>query len=209
MSLISDVCGGGDTDRTLVPGSLRGYRTWHLLGRRAAEERPDSTLPLTSVTRPGIRWPRTLAARCVPAIVTPLGPGSSPATPELDHPAPQTGCVCGIYAWYDPVDTYMLNARIFGVVEASGLVVMGERGLRAERATVAAVVTRSRWATAVCESAGVAVYRRQRHLLRDYPPQDMSPLLGDPPPSPPRVAGSSNPRAGLLLRGIGFPRSWG
>jgi hypothetical protein len=103
----------------------------------------------------------------------------------------------------------MLNARIFGVVEASGLVVMGERGLRAERATIAAVVTRSRWATAVCENAGVAVYRRRSHLLRDHPPQDMSSLLGDPPASPPRVAGTSDPRAGLLLRGLGFPGFWG
>jgi hypothetical protein len=204
MSLIADVCGGGGTDRALVPGSLRGYRTWHLLGRRETEKWSETMLPLASVTRPGIRWPRTLSARCEPAPATPLGPPSSPATPEPDHKAPHAGCFCGIYAWYDPVDIYMLSARIFGVVEASGLVVMGERGLRAERATVAAVVTRSRWATAVCESAGVAVYRRRSHLLRDFPAQDMSSLLGDPPPSPPRDAGSSDPRVGLLLRGLGF-----
>src|SRR5690606_39806380 len=47
--------------RALVPGTLRGYRTWRLL-RRAPE---DGALPLTSVTR-GVRWAPTLTAECAP-----------------------------------------------------------------------------------------------------------------------------------------------
>ena len=179
MTLISDVCGGGDAGRALVPGSLRGYRTWRLLSRRASAQLPDGTLPLTSVTRRNVRWERTLTARCEPP-----GPGTAgplPSAPEGGHRAPEAGCVCGIYGWYDPTDTYMTSARVFGVVEASGLVIMGEQGFRAQRVTIAAVVTRNRRAAAACERAGIAVYRRRRDLVEDYPPDDLSSLLGDPP----------------------------
>ena len=186
MTLISDACGGGDAGRPLVPGSLRGYRTWRLLSRRAAAQLPDGSLPLVSVTRRNVRWERTLTAHCEPP-----GPGSVGPVPSASgggHHAPETQCVCGIYGWYDPTDTYMTSARVFGVVEASGLIIMGERGFRAQQATIAAVVTRSRRAVAACERAGVAVYRRRRDLLRDYPPDDLSSLLGDPPAPEPPVA---------------------
>jgi hypothetical protein len=179
MTQISDVCGGGDAGRALVPASLRGYRTWRLLSRRAAAQLPDGALPLTSVTRRNVRWEQTLTARCEAPGPGTLGP--APSATDAGHRAPEAGCVCGIYGWYDPADTYMTSARVFGVVEASGLVIMGEQGFRAQRATIAAVVTRSRRATAACERAGVAVYRRRRDLLRDYPPDDVSSLLGDPP----------------------------
>jgi hypothetical protein len=75
----------------------------------------------------------------------------------------------------------MLHARVFGVIEASGLVLMGERGFRAERARIVAVVSRNRRLAAACEQAGIAVYRRRRDLVRDCPPEDLSALLGDPP----------------------------
>ncbi|MFS8584282.1 MAG: hypothetical protein FWJ72_04290, partial [Acidimicrobiia bacterium] len=174
MSQISDACGGGDGARALVPGTLRGYRTWRLL-RRAPE---DGALPLTSVTR-GVRWAPTLTAECAP-----LEPGVD-GLPEGAgaHRAPTAGCRCGIYGWYDPHDADILRARVFGVVQASGLVVMGERGFRAERATIAAVVTRNRRLARACERAGVAVYRRKRDLLAAFPPEDLTALLG-PRPAP-------------------------
>jgi hypothetical protein len=174
MSEIAKACGGGDAGRPLVPGSLRGYRTWQLAGRSDA---PDGMLPLTSVTRPHVVWSPTLRAHCVPP--DPGCPGRGPSTPPTDHRAPQPGCSCGIYGWYDPDDTGMLDARVFGTFEASGLILMGERGFRAERARITAVATLNRRVTAACIQAGIAVYRRRRHLLRDYPPADPSSLLGD------------------------------
>jgi hypothetical protein len=186
MSQISDMC-GGDDGRPLVAGSLRGYRTWRLQ-RRGSSTSGDS-LPLTSVTR-RVVWGPTLTACCTPD-VTP-NPGQGPATPVGDHAAPAAECQCGIYGWYDPTDTGMLRAGVFGVVEASGLVLLGERGFRAERARIVAVVSRNRRLTAACEHAGIAVYRRRRDLVRDCPPEDLSALLGDPldcerpaPPAPP------------------------
>jgi hypothetical protein len=73
----------------------------------------------------------------------------------------------------------MVSARVFGCIEASGLIFMGERGFRAERARVTAVVTRNRRLATACEQAGIAVYRRRRDLLRHHPPEDVSSLLAD------------------------------
>ena len=126
MSYVSEVCGGGDAGRALVPGALRGYRTWRLLGRRT--HLPDGSLPLTSVSRRRVVWCPSLTARCKRADAGMRGQSSS--TLEDDHPAPQVGCGCGIYGWYSPSDTSMVSARVFGVVEASGHILMGERGFR-------------------------------------------------------------------------------
>jgi hypothetical protein len=174
MSQISGMC-GGDDGRALVAGSLRGYRTWRL--QRRGSSAWGDPLPLTSVTR-RVVWGPTLTASCAPDVQA--GPGLGPATPPGDHRAPAAGCRCGIYGWYDPSDTGILRAGVFGVVEASGLILMGERGFRAERARIVAVVSRNRRLTAACEQAGIAVYRRRSDLVRDWPPEDLTPLLGDP-----------------------------
>jgi hypothetical protein len=175
MSEIAGACGGDDAGRPLVPGSLRGYRTWQPAHRH--ERAPDGVLPLTSLTRPHVVWSPTLTARCVPRDTGCPSPG--PSTPPADHAAPQPGCNCGIYGWYGPDDTGMLDARVFGAIQASGLILMGERGFRAERARITAVATRNRRVAAACTQAGIAVYRRRRDLLGDYPPDDLSSLLGD------------------------------
>lgn len=179
MSEISRLCGGGDADRSLVPGSLRGYRTWR--PTRRGETVPEGLLPLAAVSRRKVLWPAVLSARCLPLELPRRTGGEAPddLAPE-SHRAPETGCDCGIYAWYAPDDTRMMHARVFGVVEASGLVLMGERGFRAEHARVVAVVTRSRRVAAACEEAGIAVYRRRRDLVRAYPPEDVSELIGPP-----------------------------
>ena len=192
MSQISGMC-GGDDGRPLVAGSLRGYRTWRLQ-RRGSSAGGDS-LPLTSVTR-RVVWGPTLTACCTPDVMA--NPAHGPATVVSDHAAPAAGCRCGIYGWYDPTDTGMLRAGVFGAVEASGLVLMGERGFRAERARIVAVVSRNRRLTEACERAGIAVYRRRRDLVRDCPPEDLSALLQDPldPERPDPAAG------GPLLSGF-------
>jgi hypothetical protein len=189
---ISNACGGGDAGRTLVPGTLRGYRTWQLLGRWA--HLADGTLPLTSITRHHVRWSPRLTACCIPNHATTPGPWS--AMPNADHHAPRMGCTCGIYGWYTPSDAKVVGGRVFGVVEASGLILMGEQGFRAETARITAVASRNRRVTNACERAGIAVYRRRRDLLNDYPPTDMSSLLGHtpaPPPRPPTLPGASVP----------------
>jgi hypothetical protein len=170
---MSVTCGGGDTGRALVPGSLRGYRTWRVLSRRAAL--PEGALPLGSVTRPVV-WPPTLEAQCTPPDFE-QNSGVASTAVAGSHRSPARRCDCGIYAWYDPRDTAMLPARVFGAVEATGLVLMGDRGFRAERARIRAVVTRNRRLAAACEAAGIRVYRRRGALLRDFPADDVAGLL--------------------------------
>ena len=179
MSEISRLCGGGDADRSLVPGTLRGYRTWR--PTRRGEEVPEGLLPLAAVSRRKVLWPAVLSARCLPLELPRRPSGEAPDDLVPDsHRAPESGSDCGIYAWYAPDDTRMMHARVFGVVEASGLVLMGERGFRAEHARVVAVVTRSRRVAAACTEAGITVYRRRRDLVRAYPPEDVSELIGPP-----------------------------
>jgi hypothetical protein len=175
VSEISERCGGGDAGRPLVAGTLRGYRTWRGVTRWT--QVPEGALPLTAVTQRGIVWSPMLTAQCSPLKLRRPPEGSPEDAP--DHPAPSPGCTCGIYAWYEPEDAGILNARVFGAIQASGVVLMGERGFRAERARVVAVVTRNRRLCAACEAAGIAVYRNRRSLLRDYPPEDLRSLLGD------------------------------
>ena len=100
---------------------------------------PEGSLPLASVTQPQVIWTRTLSARCTP----PESWSSRCPPPEVadGHTSPSMQCTCGIYAWYAPDDAGMLSARVFGVVEASGLVLMGDSGFRAERARIVAVAT--------------------------------------------------------------------
>jgi hypothetical protein len=203
MSYVSEACGGGDAGRALVPGSLRGYRMWRLLGRRTHV--PDGALPLTSVTRRRVVWAPSLTARCRPSDTGIPGPWS----PALDgaHDAPQAGCGCGIYGWYAPTDTGMVRARVFGVVQASGLILMGEQGFRAGTVKIGGVVTRNRRVTVACTRAGIPVYRRRRDLLRDFPPEDLSSLLGDthgPEPAP-----AAAPQVPLLFDGLACLAVWG
>src|SRR5690606_13438118 len=126
------------------------------------------------------------------------------------HRAPTAGCRCGIYGWYDPHDADILRARVFGAVQASRLVGMGERGFRAERATIAAVVTRNRRLARACQPAAVAATRRKRDLSGGVRLEEPSaprgprpaPADGRPPATPPqRVAASDGVvRAALRAR---------
>ena len=47
------------------------------------------------------------------------------------------------------------------------------------------------WRHTFCAAAGVAVYGRRRHLLRDYPPEDLSALLPTNPNSEPELHSTS------------------
>ena len=172
-------CGDGDCgDRELVAGTLRGYRSWRLVPRGVPLE--PGVLPLASMTRSQITWPRTLSASCTSPMFGPMGEVRPPRAPT--HRAPDRDCHCGIYAWYSPSDARTFSAEVFGVVEASGLVMLGTSGFRAERAQIAAIATRNRRLAQACNDAGIAVYRRRRDLIADHPPDDMSTLVGEVEP---------------------------
>ena len=205
MSELAKAFGGGDHGRQLVPGSLRGYRSWRRIGRRAhvpsrhaAVGRDHPSFRAVGADAPrGVH--RTRARQPEPA-----------RRPPDAHRSPAPSCECGIYAWYVPDDTMAMDAGFFGafgVIQASGLVLMGDRGFRAERAQIIAVVTWNKRVAAACAEAGIAVYRRRRDLLRDYPPEDLSALLGHDVPARVRrtLTGGiePRPRPRAVLHGVG------
>ena len=172
MTNISSLCGGADTGRSLVAGTLRGYRTWSPMRSR---DLPAGMLPLRSAQIPQVIWTASLHARCLTAELH----GRGDSAPPVTHQAPGRACRCGIYGWYQPRDRRMVPAPVFGVIAASGVIVMGSHGFRAQHARIVAIVTRQRDLTAACEDAGIAVYRRRRHLLHDHPTEDLTALLDD------------------------------
>ena len=202
---------GGDHGRQLVPGSLRGYRSWRRIGRRT--QVPDGMLPMAAVTRTSVLWAPTLHAECTEPDLANFSPERRRLTD--DHRSPAPSCECGIYAWYRPDDSLAMDAGVFGafgVIQASGLVLMGDHGFRAEHAQVVAVVTWNKRLAAACEAAGIAVYRRRRDLLRDYPPEDLSALLDDvpaPDESAPRwgPTAAQNRVFGLVLCSVVWARA--
>jgi hypothetical protein len=187
----AEVPGNEDGERRdLVAGTLRGYRSWRLVPRGVPLE--PGVLPLSSMTRPQITWPPELSASCTSPMFGPMGqlqPRSEPA-----HRAPDRDCHCGIYAWYSPADARTFSAEVFGVVQASGLVMLGTSGFRAERAQIAAIATRNRRLAQACNDAGIPVYRRRRDLIADHPPDDVATLVGDV--APPR---NWHPRAFAMV----------
>ena len=184
---------GGDDghDRELVAGTLRGYRIWRVVPRGIPLE--PEVLPLASVTRPLVTWPRALSASCTSVDFG--GATRSPPRQQATHRAPTSECRCGIYAWYSPAEARTLSAEVFGVVEASGLVLLGTRGFRAEHVRITAVATRNRRVAEACGEAGIAVYSRRRDLVADHPPDDVSILVGEDD-EPSRGA---NPKAFALV----------
>jgi hypothetical protein len=105
----------------LVPGTLRGYRTWQV----------TLEMGLKSVSHDYV-WPHTLDATC-------LATGGA-------HDAPGPNCTCGIYACHRPDDEQVAAKSVLhpghtvtGVVEAWGRVQLGARGFRAQHAKIVAL----------------------------------------------------------------------
>lgn len=167
MSRDGDATEHIDVEAALVPGVLRGFRCWAL---PLPTSHSPAGLPLASIRRPGLRWTQPMRAGC-------------DVEPEHDvaGAAPVHGCSCGLYAWYSPRHVATLPGTVFGVVEASGRVLLADRGFRAERARVRAVATRDTAVTAACRQAGIATFRSRRALLRSYPPDDVTALVPPPP----------------------------
>lgn len=78
----------------------------------------------------------------VNALLALLGEGPLPSTPPLDHQVAGKNCTCGFYAYNDLGYNSFHNRweGIMGIIACSGLVTVGERGCRAEKAEVVALV---------------------------------------------------------------------
>ena len=168
---------GAETE--LVPGTLRGYRAWALMPGR-----------LLSLSNSYIWKPGANAACCLLA-------GMPAFRPCLSSPGPK--CSCGLYGHYSPTESlwYMYNdwtwqpgpyppssilnvihPKVWGSIAVHGRVILGEKGLRAEYATVEAIALEGSPPSRVPYE--MPLFANVGELIEAFPPQDMSHLLATP-----------------------------
>jgi hypothetical protein len=155
-------------ERVLVPGTLRGYRAWDLYGGR-----------LHSIYMEHSPWASGwVTARCNLPLAQPQF-----VDHEGQHPAPDAECACGIYAWYRHQDIPDTMYGVTGIIEVKGHVLIGEKGFRAEKARIVALLfprgTPMEFAASLYHD--VELFTSCRKFRRAYPPQDVSALTGVTP----------------------------
>lgn len=157
-----------DGDPQLVPGVLRGYRTW-------AGMTHDGRLRSVGMSH---AWgPAPFGGESEPAVC--LRGSVLPPFPPHDEGAPGRQCPCGLYGWYAPDDTRMATAAIVGVVQARGRVILGTHGFRAERLEVLGVTASDGLPTTLQELRrhGYPVFADRAALVEAFPPDDVSGLV--------------------------------
>ena len=93
---------------------------------------------------------------------------------EIDHrKAPVTHCTCGFYGLYDPNDVDSVDVR--GVIEVSGRVILGTRGVRAQKAKIVALATLNPMIR--LRYRGVDYFKWPSAMEEKYPVTDVSALL--------------------------------
>lgn len=111
-----------------------------------------------------------------------------------DHEAPHPDCSCGIYAHYLPLESYhSWSDKIYGVIEASGRILMGTKGFRAENAKIVALAglgSHNEWfevsqpafpddvrsVVDFCTSIGVPYFSTVEQMIQEFPQKDLSSL---------------------------------
>lgn len=186
-SPLQDLCTGPEQ---LVPGVLRGYRTWRLNGFGQ----------LTS-TAQHYTWGPTAGALCSRG--GPCGCGNSQCVftqaSGNGHEAPSVDCGCGLYGWYAPDDSRIVPSHVFGCIEVSGRVLLGTHGFRAERARILGLVTIPKGTPRAWRdyrAAGARFFDSREQLLEQFPPDDVSALV-DHTCTPECAASEDSPAAVL------------
>lgn len=109
-----------------------------------------------------------------------------------DHKSPDVECTCGIYAHYLPLESYQVNTGVLGVVEASGKIVMGSKGFRAEKVKILAlsgIGQTTKWfdfstvfdacvpvLKKYCDPLGIEMFTDVQEMKEKFQPVDLSAL---------------------------------
>jgi hypothetical protein len=148
------------TSRELVPASLRGFRSWRVEGGSR----------LTAVVRNYYWNPGVNTAQCF---------FDGAVFRHEDREVPNRDCTCGFYACYSFFNHNIHMADIFGSVKASGLVIMGTEGFRAQKVEVEALWSINRRHEVVAERYGVPFYHRSAVPFIKYPSANLKAILGE------------------------------
>lgn len=162
----------GDKEAELVPGVLRGYRSWYLrLG--------DLGGYLEAINFPVAWEPSRNTAHCVNGIQL------------VRHDAPHARCTCGFYARHTPEfwtgsSTYQ-PPFVLGSIRAYGKVILGTGGFRAQYAEIEALAIA--YASPVPLPYNVPIFSSLTELVEQFPPIPVDHLLERElePPAPKRV----------------------
>lgn len=90
---------------------------------------------------PTVTFQHTLLTQSVriPLVAEPTSADLRPKVPE--HPVASLDCSCGFYAFFDTGDNqYDDGMGIYGLVEGYGVLTVGERGFRASKARIKALI---------------------------------------------------------------------
>lgn len=170
-------------DPQLYPGTLRGYRAWGTVG---TPRLGLQALAFGTVWTPGVNEAICQMYRGRNAMYDRFQPE--------EHQSPMLGCTCGFYATYDqsfPNSVLKRPTYLFvdpspqGSIKASGRIILGTKGFRAEKVELEALV---RFPTGgmpygqLAEVYNVPLYETWKELLVDFPPVNVEALIGPIPP---------------------------
>lgn len=156
----------------LVPNSLRGYRCWVLSNNRLKA--------LYRHTYWDIGIPMVANCNLIHILDT-------DSAGHL-HSAPHIDCTCGIYVKYEPLFDngeagelvrHINGLVVFGAIDASGKILMGTSGFRAEKAVTLGLtplvnsVESHDEVERFCQDKGIRYYSTANQLVKCFPPEDL------------------------------------
>jgi hypothetical protein len=94
----------------------------------------------------------------------------------LDHEAPDPDCTCGFYATYQPSSNggHFFAYPVAGIIEASGRIILGTKGFRAQRTRIVALMNTAPYSRDAAEMYDVPLFGSSQEALEAFPPHDIS-----------------------------------
>ena len=141
--MIEEVTPGRRSDAERAPDLIEpvvAFRSWRVVDEA-----------LRSVYLPVVWSDRDMSAAC---LCSESPDADAPRSAAPGHDAPDRGCTCGIYAYYEPDLNFPTvdHRGVAGIVSLWGSIELHEEGMRAEHARVEALALYSRWTTRQIEA---------------------------------------------------------
>jgi hypothetical protein len=169
----------------LVPGALRGYRSWRL---DRDWEHPGPAYNVDSNSLRACNWNHVWTPGVNPATCY-LGYYSKQHPGGRGHKTPVKGCSCGIYAVHEPTGRIDGSGYIGGSIKAYGKILLGTDGFRASTAEIEALAPINpsaqlfpiglSWLQEIGDRYQVPVFKSMDELTEAFPPISVDHLIGD------------------------------
>jgi len=190
--------------RPFVAGSLIGIRSFKadalgrltgvsvpqiwLPGENVAVCRKDHGNPVTAMLQ---SFSFTIAYSCTCSLCAPVKPALETAqrkTRETAHDVGSLSCGCGFYAYFDHgANPYHATGQLHGLIEGYGVVTVGTRGFRCEKAKLLALIIKPKHETAATDAVrrnypDAQVFPSRRAALERFPLTQPDPITPENTP---------------------------